>query len=66
MPKAESKSLRTMTEADFQIEEDASALERASEILKDKDRLKKAKKYLADKAEEAQSAIDNIDGLRSK
>lgn len=66
MPKAKSKSLRTMTEADFQIEADASALERASEVLKDKDRLKKAKKYLADKAEEAQSAIDNIDGLRSK
>lgn len=60
-----SKTLR-QSEDDFEKRMDADALKRAAEILKDKERLKKAKKLLAEEAQEAQSAIDNIDGLRSK
>lgn len=60
-----SKTLR-QSENDFETGMDADALERAAEVLKDKARLKKAKTLLAKKVEKARSAMNNIDGLRSK
>lgn len=44
---------------------DAQALKTAAAVLKDKARLKKARKYLADEVKEAEGALKNVDGLRN-
>jgi len=60
------KKTMRQQEIDFDTQMDADSLKRAAEIFEDKGRLSKAKKVLSDQAKKAQSAVDNIDGLRSK